>query len=76
MRTFGKWLGRILLVLVLVVAGLWLLGPREPVVTSVAFDPAVLGDDIDAYVEVVDFAETRLYIERIYAGYNIYRYLY
>ncbi len=33
------------------------------------------GDDIDLYVETVDFPETRSYIERIYSGYNIYRYL-
>lgn len=36
----------------------------------------VHGDDLDAYVEFVDFAETRLYIERIYEGFVIYRYLY
>ena len=34
------------------------------------------GDDIDLYVETVDFPETRSYIERIYSGYDIYRYLY
>ncbi len=34
------------------------------------------GDDLDAYVEFVDFAETRLYIERIYEGFVIYRFLY
>lgn len=34
------------------------------------------GGDIDAYVETVDFAETRAYIERIYAGFVLYRYLY
>ena len=31
---------------------------------------------IDAYVEEVNFPETRLYIERIYVGHAIYRYLY
>ncbi|MFQ5419337.1 MAG: lytic transglycosylase domain-containing protein, partial [Anaerolineae bacterium] len=34
------------------------------------------GDDHDLFVETVNFAETRLYIERIYAGYEIYRVLY
>jgi len=34
------------------------------------------GDDHDRFVETVDFAETRLYIERIYTGYVIYRFLY
>ena len=32
--------------------------------------------DIDLYLETVDFSETRQYIERIYAGQAIYRYLY
>ena len=34
------------------------------------------GDDHDLYLETVNFAETRLYIERIYEGFVIYRYLY
>jgi soluble lytic murein transglycosylase len=34
------------------------------------------GSDIDRFVEVVDFWETRTYIERIYAGFDIYRTLY
>ncbi len=34
------------------------------------------GPDLDLFVETVDFAETRLYIERIYTGYAIYRALY
>jgi soluble lytic murein transglycosylase len=33
-------------------------------------------DDPDLYVEIVNFPETRLYIERIYAGHAIYRFLY
>ena len=33
-------------------------------------------DDIDRYYEVVNFAETRSYIERIYAGHVIYKHLY
>ena len=33
-------------------------------------------DDLDGYLEVVNFAETRLYIERIYIGHVIYRHLY
>jgi len=32
--------------------------------------------DIDRYIEEVDFYETRQYIERIYTGQSIYRYLY
>lgn len=33
-------------------------------------------DDPDLYLETVDYAETRLYIQRIYSGYAIYRHLY
>jgi soluble lytic murein transglycosylase len=36
----------------------------------------VAAHDPDLYVETVNFAETRLYIERIYAGHAIYRHLY
>lgn len=32
--------------------------------------------DIDEYLEIVDFGETREYIKRIYAGYAIYQFLY
>ncbi len=34
------------------------------------------GNDHDLYLETVNFAETRLYIERIYTGYVVYRFLY
>ncbi len=37
---------------------------------------AEVDGDIDRYVEAVDFYETRQYIERIYTGQSIYRYLY
>lgn len=37
---------------------------------------AAAGADHDAFVDVVDFPETRLYIERIYEGFNAYRHLY
>ncbi len=36
----------------------------------------VAGNDLDLFVETVTFPETRLYIERIYVGYEIYRLLY
>jgi soluble lytic murein transglycosylase len=36
----------------------------------------VAGPDHDTFVDAVDFPETRLYIERIYEGYDAYRYLY
>jgi soluble lytic murein transglycosylase len=34
------------------------------------------GSDLDQFVDVVDFAETRTYVQRIYAGFDIYRFLY
>ncbi len=34
------------------------------------------GSDIDEFIDVVDFWETRTYIQRIYAGFDIYRTLY
>ena len=34
------------------------------------------GADHDRFFDTVDFTETRLYIERIYEGFNAYRYLY
>jgi soluble lytic murein transglycosylase len=37
---------------------------------------AAAGNDLDLYLETVDFSETRTYIQRIYSGYVIYRHLY
>jgi soluble lytic murein transglycosylase len=34
------------------------------------------GSDLDVYLETVDFSETRTYIERIFEGFVIYRFLY
>ncbi len=34
------------------------------------------GDDLDAFIEVVNFPESRSYVERIYAGHAVYRHLY
>lgn len=36
----------------------------------------VAGSDIDAFIEAITFDETRLYVERIYTGHSLYRYLY
>ena len=36
----------------------------------------VAGADHDRFVDIVDFPETRLYIERIYEGFSAYRHLY
>jgi pimeloyl-ACP methyl ester carboxylesterase len=51
MRRFGKFLGRALLGLVVAVAAIWLLWPREPVETDITFDPRVLPDDLDVYLQ-------------------------
>jgi len=50
MRSFGRWMGRLLLALIVGVAGLWLFGPYEPVDRDIAFDPASLGADLEAYI--------------------------
>lgn len=46
----GKIMFYTLIIIALVLGALWLFGPREPVVTDVSFDPAVLGDDVEAWV--------------------------
>ena len=40
----------LLVVLALAVAGFWFLAPREPVDTTIRFDPATIGSDPDAYL--------------------------
>ena len=50
MRSLGKWLGRIILVLVVVVAGLWFLAPRETMDATDRFDATALPEDIDAWL--------------------------
>lgn len=52
MRTFGKWLGRVLLTLVVVGGAIWLFVPREPVDTDITFDASDLDADLDAYLAV------------------------
>ncbi len=37
MRSFGKWLGRLLLTLIVFIAGVWLFAPEEPVARSGPF---------------------------------------
>ena len=34
------------------------------------------GSDLDLFVDTIDFWETKSYVERIYAGYDIYSHLY
>ncbi|MCI5073836.1 alpha/beta fold hydrolase [Oricola sp.] len=51
-RRFAWFRTVIALLLVLIVAGAlaWVFAPREPVDLSLAFDPAALGEDLDAYL--------------------------
>ena len=56
MRSFGKWLGRILLSLTVLVGLVWAFGPREQVDDAIAFDPATIGADIDAYLAKAEAA--------------------
>lgn len=50
MRTFGKWLGRLLLVLLVLVALAWILAPIEEVDTLTGFEESALPADLDLYL--------------------------
>lgn len=54
MRSFGKWLGRGLLVLVLAGAGLWAFGPYEPVDFKASFEPRRFGEGVQVYFESIE----------------------
>lgn len=49
MRSFGKWLGRVLAVLAVLAVGLWV-WPREVAITPPAFNAAALPDDLDSWL--------------------------
>lgn len=49
MRTFGKWLGRALLVVALIAAALWV-WPRDSHITPPSFDAAALPADLDGWL--------------------------
>lgn len=44
MRSFGKWLGRVLFLVALVAAALWAFGPSEPVDVTQTFTPTEVPD--------------------------------
>ncbi|WP_164659954.1 carboxylesterase [Tropicibacter sp. Alg240-R139] len=54
MRAFGKLLGRVLLVLVVLGAGLWIFGPREEVNLNPAFEPRKFGEGVQVYFESIE----------------------
>lgn len=68
MRRFGKWLGRLLMVLVVIVAAAWAFVPQDLVDRSISFDAASLGPDLDvwlaeqekAYADIVPGTEKRI----------------
>ena len=51
MRAFGRWLGRVLLGLAVALVAIWFLWPREPVDTEITFDPRILPENLDVYLE-------------------------
>lgn len=58
MRKIGKALGRVLLVLIALVALAFAIAPKEPVDRSARFDAQSLGADLDAYLAAQEAAYT------------------
>ena len=54
MRKLGKFLGRAILLIFIVAAGLWAFGPYEDADLTTDFDAKILGDDLDAYFASVE----------------------
>lgn len=63
MKSFGKWLGRAILILFVLGLGLWMFGPYEDADLSASFDPAEFQDNLDAY-----FAEKEAAFDDITPG--------
>lgn len=72
MRRLGKWLGRVIILLGLIIAGAWAFVPQDPVDRAIDFDAASLGPDLDvwladqekAYADIVPGTQKRV----IWAG--------
>ncbi len=54
MRAFGRFLGRLLLVLIVAGGALWWFGPYEPVNLSARFDPRKFDDGVQVYFDSVE----------------------
>lgn len=54
MRRFGKVLGRVLLIVILIGAVLWWFGPYEKVDLKAGFDPRRFGEGVQVYFESVE----------------------
>jgi alpha-beta hydrolase superfamily lysophospholipase len=50
MRSFGRWLGHLLLCFILAAAALWFLAPRQTLDPRITFDASALPDDLDAWL--------------------------
>ena len=50
MHRFGKWVGRILLLLVVIVAAAWAFVPQDPVDREISFDLGSIGPDVDVWL--------------------------
>ncbi len=50
MRTFGRFLGRFVLLLGLALGGVWFFGPREAISIAASFDPQEIGADVVGYL--------------------------
>jgi len=56
MRTFGRWLGRVLFIIFLAIGSVWFLAPEEPVDRIISFDDSVLPKDLDTYLATEELA--------------------
>lgn len=54
MRRVGRWLGRILMALVVGGAVLWVFGPYEPVDLKTSFEPRRFGEGVQVYFESIE----------------------
>lgn len=54
MRRVGRFLGRFLLILVVLGGALWWFGPYEPVITRADFEPRRFGEGVQVYFESVE----------------------
>ncbi|QYK43144.1 MAG: alpha/beta fold hydrolase [Paracoccaceae bacterium] len=50
MRSLGKWIGRVFVLVIVTVAALWFLVPRDRMDPTLDFDAAALPEDLDAWL--------------------------
>jgi esterase/lipase len=54
MRRFGRFLGRFLAIVALLLAGLWWFGPYENVDLKASFEPRKFGEGVQVYFETIE----------------------